>query len=124
MSYFKTKQFVQLWDEEKEKWYFSIVDVVGVLTAQPDQRRAAKYWSVLKTRLKKEGSQLTTIYSQLRMISTDGKKYNTDVADTEQAIDRAFETYLKKGYTKEWISQRLLNIKISKGRKKKILEII
>ena len=71
------------WDEEKEEWYFSIVDVVKVLTEQPDTRRAAKYWSVLKTRIKKEGNELTTICSQLKMKSADGKRYNTDVADTE-----------------------------------------
>ena len=138
------------WDEEKEEWYFSVVDVVRVLTEQPDTRHAAKYWSVLKTRIKSEGGQLTTICSQLKMKSADGKRYLTDVADTEQllriiqsipspkaepfklwlaqvgrerieetidpelAIDRALETYLKKGYTREWINQRLQAIQVRK----------
>lgn len=145
---FEDKRIRTAWDEEKEEWYFSIVDVVAVLTDQPDQRHAAKYWSVLKTRLKKEGSELTTNCSQLKMRSADGKRYNTDVADTEQllrliqsipspkaepfklwlaqvgrerieetidpelTIDRALETYLKKGYTREWINQRLQAIQV------------
>ena len=136
------------WNEAEEEWYFSIVDVVGVLTDQPDIRHAAKYWSVLKTRLKKEGSELTTKCSQLKMLSADGKRYNTDVATTEQllriiqsipskkaepfkmwlaqvgrerieetldpelSIDRALETYQKKGYSDEWIHQRLLSIRV------------
>ena len=74
------------WDEEKEEWYFSIVDVVRVLTEQPDTRHAAKYWSVLKTRIKAESGQLTTICSQLKLKSADGKRYLTDVADTEQLL--------------------------------------
>ncbi len=147
---FENKRIRTAWDEEKEEWYFSIVDVVAVLTDQPDQRHAAKYWSVLKTRLKKEGSELTTNCSQLKMRSADGKRYNTDVADTEQllrivqsipspkaepfrawlaqvgrerieetidpelTIERALETYLKKGYTREWINQRLQAIQVCK----------
>ena len=147
---FEDKRIRTAWDEEKEEWYFSIVDVVAVLTDQLDQRHAAKYWSVLKTRLKKEGSELTTNCSQLKMRSADGKRYNTDVADTEQllriiqsipspkaepfklwlaqvgrerieetidpelTIDRALETYLKKGYTREWINQRLQAIQVRK----------
>ena len=83
---FEDKRIRTAWDAEKEEWYFSIVDVVAVLTDQPDQRHAAKYWSVLKTRLKKEGSELTTKCSQLKMRSADGKCYNTDVADTEQLL--------------------------------------
>ena len=83
---FENKRIRTAWDAEKEEWYFSIVDVVAVLTDQPDQRHAAKYWSVLKTRLKKEGSELTTKCSQLKMRSADGKRYNTDVADTEQLL--------------------------------------
>ena len=138
------------WDDEKEEWYFSVVDVVRVLTEQPDTRHAAKYWSVLKTRIKTEGGQLTTICSQLKMKSADGKRYLTDVADTAQllriiqsipspkaepfklwlaqvgrerieetidpelAISRALETYLKKGYTREWINQRLQAIQVRK----------
>ena len=147
---FENKKIRTAWDNEKEDWYFSVVDVVGVFTEQPDQRRAAKYWSVLKSRIKKESSQLTTIYSQLKMRSADGKYYKTDVADTEQllriiqsipspkaepfkiwlaqvgreridetidpelTIDRALETYLKKGYSREWINQRLQAIQVRK----------
>ena len=147
---FEDKRIRTAWDEKKEEWYFSIVDVVAVLTDQPDQRHASKYWSVLKTRLKKEGSELTTNCSQLKMRSADGKRYNTDVADTEQllriiqsipspkaepfklwlaqvgrerieetidpelTIERALETYLKKGYTREWINQRLQAIQVRK----------
>ena len=147
---FENKRIRTAWDAEKEECYFSIVDVVAVLTDQPDQRHAAKYWSVLKTRLKKEGSELTTKCSQLKMRSADGKRYNTDVADTEQllriiqsipspkaepfklwlaqvgrerieetidpelTIDRALETYLKKGYSREWINQRLQAIQVRK----------
>jgi len=135
------------WDDEQDKWFFSIVDVVGILTDSPNPR---KYWSVLKTRLKKEGSKLTTNCSQLKMQSTDGKFYKTDVADTEQlfrliqsipspkaepfkvwlakvgyerieetedpekAFDRAMVTYLKKGYSKNWINQRLKSIEVRK----------
>ena len=83
---FEDKRIRTAWDAEKEECFFSIVDVVAVLTDQPDQRHAAKYWSVLKTRLKKEGSELTTKCSQLKMRSADGKCYNTDVADTEQLL--------------------------------------
>ncbi|CEN50814.1 conserved hypothetical protein [Capnocytophaga canimorsus] len=71
------------WDEQQEKWWFSIVDVIEVLTESPNPR---KYWSVLKTRLKKEGSELATNCSQLKMLSSDGKYYKTDVADTEQLL--------------------------------------
>jgi len=78
---FEDKNVRTLWDAEQEKWYFSIVDVIGVLTDSPNPR---KYWSVLKTRLKAEGSQLATNCSQLKMQSADGKFYKTDVADTEQ----------------------------------------
>lgn len=145
---FEDQKIRTAWDAEQEEWYFSVVDVVGVLTDQPDTRHAAKYWSVLKTRLKKEGSELPTNCSQLKLKSADGKRYLTDVADTEQllriiqsipspkaepfklwlaqvgrerieetidpeqAIDRALETYLKKGYSEEWVHQRLLAIRI------------
>lgn len=78
---FEQKQVRTHWDEEQEKWYFSIVDVIGILTDSPNAR---KYWSVLKTRLKKEGSELATNCSQLKMQSADGKFYKTDIADTEQ----------------------------------------
>ena len=80
---FETKQVRSVWDQEREAWYFSIVDVVAVLTESANPR---KYWSVLKTRLKKEGSELTTNCSQLKMQSADGKNYLTDVADTEQLL--------------------------------------
>lgn len=80
---FENKQVRSHWDAEEEKWYFSIVDVIAVLTDSPNPR---KYWSVLKTRLKKEGSELATNCSQLKMQSADGKYYKTDVADTEQLL--------------------------------------
>ncbi len=81
LQLFEDKKVRTLWDAEQEKWYFSIVDTIAVLTDTPNAR---KYWSVLKTRLKKEGSELTTNCSQLKMQSSDGKYYKTDVADTEQ----------------------------------------
>lgn len=80
---FQDQRVRVLWDNSNEKWYFSIVDVIGVLTESINPR---KYWSVLKTRLRKEGRELTTNYSQLKMQSTDGKYYMTDVADTEQFL--------------------------------------
>lgn len=136
------------WDTEQEEWYFSIVDVVGVLTESSDYNTGRKYWNKLKQRLKEEGSQLVTNCHQLKMTAADGKKRLTDVAtteqlfrliqsipspkaepfklwlaqvgrerveetiDPEQAIDRALETYLRKGYTEEWVHQRLLAIRI------------
>ncbi len=145
---FEGNQIRSTWDAEKEEWYFSIIDILGVLTESENPR---KYWSVLKTRLKKEGNELATICSQLKMKSPkDGKMYRTDVADMqgvfriiqsvpspkaepfkmwlaevgkeridetvdpELAIDRALETYLKKGYTREWINQRLQAIQVRK----------
>ena len=78
---FEEKKVRAIWDDKDEKWYFSIVDVVAILSESPNPR---KYWSVLKTRLKKEGSELTTNCSQLKMKAADGKMYLTDVADTEQ----------------------------------------
>ena len=149
---FEDKRIRTAWDEEKEEWYFSIVDVVAVLTDQPDQRGASNYWAKLKQRLKEEGAdQLLTNCQQLKMKSPkDGKRYNTDVADTEQllrivqsipspkaepfrawlaqvgrerieetidpelTIERALETYLKTGYTREWINQRLQAIQVRK----------
>ncbi len=81
INLFEQKQVRSVWSEEEEKWYISIVDVIAVLTDSPNPR---KYWSVLKTRLKAEGSQLATNCSQLKMKSNDGKFYKTDVADTEQ----------------------------------------
>lgn len=143
---FEDKQIRTAWDAEREEWYFSIVDVIAVLTGTENPRR---YWSDLKRKLKKEGA--TELYEkivQLKMLSSDGKRYKTDVADTEQllriiqsvpspkaepfkawlamvgrerieetidpeqAIDRALETYLKKGYSEEWVHQRLLAIRI------------
>lgn len=78
---FEEKKVRSLWDSHQEKWYFSVVDIIAVLTESANPR---KYWSVLKTRLKAEGSQLATNCSQLKMQSADGKFYKTDVADTEQ----------------------------------------
>ena len=80
LQLYEDKPIRTAWDEENEEWYFSVVDIVRVLTDQPDIRHAAKYWSVLKTRMKKEGSQLPTLCSQLRMLSADGKQYKMDVA--------------------------------------------
>ena len=144
---FEQKQVRSLWDDEDEKWLFSIVDVVGILSDSPNPNN---YWKVLKHRLAKEGSQLVTNCNQLKMQSSDGKYYKTDVADTEQlfrliqsipspkaepfklwlaktgserideivdpeiGIDRLMETYLRKGYSKEWINQRLKSIEIRK----------
>ncbi len=135
------------WDNEQEKWYFSIVDIIGILTKSVNSNN---YWKVLKSRLKKEGSELVTNCNQLKMESSDGKYYKTDVADTEQflrliqsipspkaepfkvwlakvgyerieetedpekAFDRAIETYLKKGYSKNWVNQRIKSIEVRK----------
>lgn len=148
LQLFENKAIRTAWDEEKEEWYFSIVDVVAVLTDSPNPNN---YWKVLKKRLKDEGNQLVTSCNQLKLKShKDGKRYLTDVAtteqllriiqsipspkaepfklwlaevgrerieetiDPEQAIDRALETYLKKGYTREWINQRLQAIQVRK----------
>ena len=78
---FEERKVRAIWDDEQEEWYFSIVDVISILTDSPNPR---KYWSVLKTRLKREGSELTKNCSQLKMQAADGKKYLTDVANTEQ----------------------------------------
>lgn len=83
LKLFDEKKVRTLWDDELEKWYFSIVDVVEVLTDSP---RPRKYWNALKTKLQKEGSQLSLNVGQLKMLAADGKKYMTDVADTEQVF--------------------------------------
>ena len=94
------------WNEAEEEWYFSIVDVVRILTEQPDIRHAAKYWSVLKGRLKEEGSELTTNCSQLKMKSADGKRYLTDVATTEQLLRIIQSIPSKKAEPfKMWLAQ-------------------
>jgi hypothetical protein len=85
MQPFEGKKIRTEWDEETQDWYFSIVDVVGVLTGSPNPNN---YWKVLKNRLKKEGSQLVTNCNQLKMQSSDGKFYLTDVANTEQLLQR------------------------------------
>ncbi|MBS3123833.1 hypothetical protein J4437_04330 [Candidatus Woesearchaeota archaeon] len=144
---FQDKEVRALWDAEKEKWYFSVVDVIAVLT---ESNNPHNYWKVLKFRLKEEGNESVTNCNQLKMQSSDGKYYLTDVGDTEQilrlvqsvpsknaepfklwlakvgneridemhdpelAIDRAMQTYLKKGYSKEWINQRLKTIEVRK----------
>lgn len=135
------------WVDSEEKWYFSIIDVIGVLTESNNPR---KYWSVLKTRLKKEGSEVATNCSRLKLLATDGKMRLTDVVDTEQllrliqsvpspkaepfkvwlarvgyerieetedpekAFNRAVETYLKKGYSRNWVNQRIKSIEVRK----------
>lgn len=81
---FEQKKVRTIWDDIQEKWFFSIVDVIGVLTDQPDTNGARNYWKVLKHRLIKEGNQLVTNCNRLKMPAADGKKYLTDVADTEQ----------------------------------------
>jgi hypothetical protein len=149
---FEDQPIRTVWDEETEEWYFSVVDVVSVLTDQATTRNASTYWAVLKKRLKEEGAdQLLTNCKQLKLKShKDGKRYLTDVAtteqllriiqsipspkaepfklwlaqvgterieetiDPEQAIDRALETYLKKGYSPDWVHQRLLSIRVRK----------
>lgn len=146
---FENQKIRTAWDTEKEEWYFSVTDVIAVLTEQPTARGASNYWAKLKQRLKEEGAdELLTNCQQLKMIASDGKRRATDVAtteqllriiqsipspkaepfrlwlaevgrerieetiDPEQAIDRALETYLKKGYDPDWVHQRLLSIRI------------
>jgi hypothetical protein len=147
---FQDRRIRTVWDEDAQEWYFSIVDVVGILTDQPTQRGATMYWGKLKQRLKEEGSELLTNCQQLKMTAADGKKRLTDAANTEQllriiqsipspkaepfklwlaqvgrdrieetmdpelTIDRALTTYLKKGYSREWINQRLQAIQVRK----------
>lgn len=144
---FENKKVRVQWVEEEQKWYFSIIDVIAVLTDSPNPNN---YWKVLKFRLKKEGNESVTNCNQLKMQSSDGKFYLTDVGDTEQvlrliqsvpsknaepfkewlakvgyerieetedpelAFDRAMKTYLQKGYSKEWVNQRLKTIEIRK----------
>ena len=81
---FEERKVRSVWDDEQEKWYFSVVDVVGILTDQPDLEHSRNYWKVLKHRLKKEGAELVTNCNQLKLLAGDGKRYKTDVADTEQ----------------------------------------
>lgn len=150
LQIFENQPIRTAWDEVQEEWYFSVVDVVAVLTEQPDARHAAKYWSVLKMRLKKEGSELPSNCSQFKLKAADGKRRLTDVATTEQllriiqsipskkaepfklwlamvgrerieeiidpelTIERALDTYAKKGYSPEWINQRLQTIRARK----------
>lgn len=135
------------WNDTEEKWYFSIIDVIAILT---ESERPRKYWSDLKTKLKKEGSELSENIGQLKMKADDGKNRQTDVADTQQlfrliqsvpspkaepfklwiakvakerideiedpelGFDRLMETYLKKGYSKQWINHRLKSIEVRK----------
>ena len=145
---FEGNRIRSIWNNEKEEWYFSIIDVVNVLT---DSRDAGAYWRKLKQRLKEDGSKVVTFCHALKLKSPkDGKMYKTDVADMqglfriiqsipspkaepfkmwlaevgkervdetidpELTIDRALETYLKKGYTREWINQRLQAIQVRK----------
>ena len=147
---FEQKQIRSVWSDEEEKWYFSTIDVIAILTNQDDFQKARKYWNKLKERLKVEGNETVTNSHQLKMMATDGKMRLTDVADTEQlfrliqsipspkaepfklwiakvarerideiedpelGIDRLMETYLKKGYSKEWVNQRLKSIEVRK----------
>ena len=146
---FENRKIRTAWDEERQEWYFSVVDVIGALTDAVDYQAARNYWKVTKKRLTDEGNELVTKCNQLKMKSPkDGKYYATDVADTKQllriiqsipskkaepfklwlaevgkeridetidpeiAIDRALETYLKKGYNEDWIHQRVLAIRV------------
>lgn len=148
---FENQTIRTAWDEEKEEWYFSVVDVVGVLTEQPTQRAASNYWAKLKQRMISEGAQLLTNCQQLKLKSPkDGKRYLTDVATTEQLLriiqsipspkaeplkmwlaqvgseridetldpeliaERMISTYERRGYTREWINQRLQAISARK----------
>ena len=142
---FEERSIRTAWDEKREEWYFSVVDVIAVLTESIDP---AAYWRKLKQRLKAEGNETVTNCHGLKMRATDGKMRVTDVANTEQllrliqsipspkaepfklwlaqvgrerieetidpeqAIDRALETYLKKGYSVDWVHQRLLSIRV------------
>lgn len=144
---FEQKQIRSAWDENEEKWYFSVIDIIEILT---DSDRPRKYWSDLKIKLKLEGSQLSEKIGQLKLLAEDGKLRKTDVIDTEQVfrliqsipspkaepfklwiakvakerideiddpekgIDRILETYQKKGYSKEWINQRIKSIEVRK----------
>ena len=95
-----------VWDDEKEKWFFSVMDIVQVLTDQSERRAAAKYWSVVKTRLKADGVELPTICSQLKMMAADGKHYNTDVADLEGILRIIQSIPSKKAEpVKRWLAQ-------------------
>lgn len=147
---FEERKVRTVWDDEAGKWYVSIVDVVGVLTEQPDYQLARNYWKVLKHRLLKEGNQTVTNCNQLKMAAPDGKMRLTDVADVEQlfrlvqsipspkaepfklwlaslarerleeiddpeiGIDRMLEYYHRKGYSENWINQRLKSIEVRK----------
>ncbi len=147
LALFDQQQVRRHWDDERELWWFSVIDVILILT---NSSRPRKYWNDLKAKLQKEGSQLSEKIGQLKMISSDGKKYLTDVADTETmlrliqsipspkaeplklwlaqvgyerleetadpelAFERAMQTYLRKGYSKEWINQRLKSIEVRK----------
>ena len=148
VAVFDGRKIRRVWDEGKELWYFSVVDVVGALNASDNPRN---YWKVLKNRLRKEGSEVVTKCNQLKMRASDGKYYLTDAADTETmlrliqsipspnaepfklwlarvgyerleetadpelAIDRALKTYLQKGYSPEWVNQRLKSVEIRKA---------
>ena len=106
MQLFEDQPVRTAWNEEEEEWYFSVVDVIGILTDQPDSRRAAKYWSVLKIRLKAEGNELTTNCSQLKLKATDGKRRLTDVANTEQLLRIIQSVPSKKAEPfKLWLAQ-------------------
>ena len=147
IKFFEQKQVRTHWDDEHEKWYFSVVDVLFILTESID---VAAYWQKLKQRLKAEGNETVTNLHGLKMLAADQKMRITDVADTEQlfrliqfipspkaepfklwiakvarerideiedpeiGIERLMETYLKKGYSKDWINQRLKSIEIGK----------
>ena len=103
---FEAKKVRTVWDDEQEKWYFSIVDVCEVLTDQPDNEHARNYWKVLKHRLKKEGNETVTNCNQLKLRAYDGKMRSTDVADTEQLFRLIQSIPSRKAEPfKEWMAQ-------------------
>ena len=150
IALFETQQIRRVYDEQGEVWWFSVIDIIQVLTQQPDYQTARKYWNKLKERLNKEGSQLVTNCHQLKMKAEDGKMRLTDCANTETllrliqsipspkaepfkrwlaqvgyeriqeiedpelAIERMTETYIAKGYSKDWIDKRMRGVAVRK----------
>lgn len=150
LAFFNNQRIRRHWDQQRELWWFSVIDIIGVLLSQPDFQLARNYWKVLKNRLNSEGSEAVTKCNRLKMLASDGKMRLTDCADTETmlrliqsipspkaeplklwlaqvgyerleetadpelAFDRAMQTYLRKGYSKAWINQRLKSIEVRK----------
>ena len=118
---FESKKVRTVWDDTEEKWYFSVVDVCGVLTEQPTPKRASTYWAVLKGRLKKEGAgEMLTTCKQLKLTAADGKPYPTDTADA-QTMFRIIQSILTNELTKAWSGLSVREYKDLKGLKKENL---